>query len=796
VLTVCLLAACGLGVASASEQAERPRCEQPRLGDAYVASVNAALRSKRDLWGNRVLARPHGPTFPDVQGFLKPLLLVGRPAGKRGTRLTDSGVYYVPMGEPGGRSFADAGAVEPFALHVADGSQIVSRRANGRQATVLVGTDGAERYGSCLARLATPTLGDGYLPVLATRYSDAAGVQYVQESFVARDPRTGTLASYVRIEAVHGTSTQRATEILVDVSDSPLTAVGNDLRSAGRTVLAFRRGGVLDRDGLLRYRLDLTDGEPDVVYLVRPIDPTRGRLEADAKTHAAARASSIAAWKRRLGEGAQIEVPERLVMDAMRNLLVQNLQLAWRYSLGNAYETFYQPESSAAVLGLAEYGFSDDAREALEALLPRSHGRSTNWEQGEKLAAGAAYYLLTGDAAFIREHSPTYVRYARDFATRRAANPDGSGLLDAQRYSSDLTEAVYGLHHQSRAWRGLRDMAYVWGLVGSNWLATKYRAEARSFGSSLRAAIVGSATVVSDRETFVPVSLLAEPREAPWDPVTETREGSYWNLVAPYGWASGIMPRTGAPARTVLEYARRRGSFLLGLVRFDYYPTRVGKVRCDGLPGLKTPGLNEAYAVHHVHFLADLDKPDLLVLALYAQLAHGMTRGTFIAGEGATIGPVPPGACPQTPDGEYYRSMYLPPSSASNDSFLTTLRESLAHWVVDDDGRPTGLRLADSTPRGWLADGKRIAVSRLPTPFGRLSFSIQSHIDDGYLDAVLTVPRRRPIGELRLRVRVPRSVRVSSARIGNVTLRPDGETFDLTRKTGRLKLRVHVRRVS
>jgi hypothetical protein len=116
--------------------------------------------------------------------------------------------------------------------------------------------------------------------------------------------------------------------------------------------------------------------------------------------------------------------------------------------------------------------------------------------------------------------------------------------------------------------------------------------------------------------------------------------------------------------------------------------------------------------------------------------------------------------------------------------------------VVDDDGRPTGLRLADSTPRGWLADGKRIAVSRLPTPFGRLSFSIQSHIDDGYLDAVLTVPRRRPIGELRLRVRVPRSVRVSSARIGNVTLRPDGETFDLTRKTGRLKLRVHVRRVS
>jgi hypothetical protein len=33
-----------------------------------------------------------------------------------------------------------------------------------------------------------------------------------------------------------------------------------------------------------------------------------------------------------------------------------------------------------------------------------------------------------------------------------------------------------------------------------------------------------------------------------------------------------------------LEYAERRGSFLLGLVRFDYYPTGVGNVSCDGLP--------------------------------------------------------------------------------------------------------------------------------------------------------------------------------------------------------------------
>jgi hypothetical protein len=255
--------------------------------------------------------------------------MVGRPAGRRGTQLTDSGVYYVPMGEPGGRSFADGGPTEPFALHVADGSQLLSRRPNGRRATVYVGAVGAERYGSCLSRLSAPRLADGHLPVLTVRYTDAGGVRHVQESLVARDPGSGALASYVRIEAQRGSSGRRWTQVRVVLSDASLTATGNELRSGGRTVLAFSTGGTFERDAGLRYRLDLTGREPAVVYLVRPIEPTTSALRADASLFASARAASIGAWKRRLAEGAGIEVPEPLVMDAMRNLLIQNLQLSW-----------------------------------------------------------------------------------------------------------------------------------------------------------------------------------------------------------------------------------------------------------------------------------------------------------------------------------------------------------------------------------------------------------------------------------------------------------------------------------
>jgi hypothetical protein len=766
-------------------------CERLVVGRSYIRSVNAALRARADLWGTRLLARREGPTYRNVKGFLNPLMLVGKPAGRRGRELTDSGVYYLPMGEPGGRSFADARATEPFALHVADGSQLLSRQANGRRATLFVGADGAERYGSCLSRLEEPGFAEGYLPVLTVPYTDAEGVRYVQESFLAREPRTGSLASFVRIEARRAGSGRQSTQIRIAVSNPSLSTADGELRSAGRIVLAFSAGGTFGRVAALRYRLDLSDGEPDVVFLVRPIDPSAAHLRADDSTFAAARWAAIAPWKRRLTEGAQIDVPEPHVKNAMRSLLIQNLQMAWRYSLGNAYEAFYQPESSAAVLRLAEYGFLRDARTGLETLLPRSRGRSTNWEQGEKLAAGAAYYLLSGHDAFLRRHTSTYARYARDFAVRRAANPHG--LLDRQRYSGDITERVYGLHHQSRAWRGLRDMAYVWGDFGRMDLARRYGAEARSFARALRAAISRSSTRVSAPETFVPAALLAAPREEPWDPVTATRLGSYWNVVAPYAWASGILRRGSITAAEVLEYSRRRGSFLLGLVRFNYYPAQVGKVRCSGLPGLKTPGLENVYGVHRVHFLADLDLPDLLVLTLYVKLAHGMTRGTFVAGEGETVGPVPPGVCARQPNGEYYRSMYLPPSSANNDFFLATLRELLVHWYAREDGRPYGLEIAHATPRAWLAHGKRVTVRRLPTPFGRLGYAIVSRIRDDYLDVELSVPRRRRIGELTLRVRVPPSKRLISAPLEQATLTPVRETFELTGRTGRLRMRVFVR---
>jgi hypothetical protein len=163
------------------------------------------------------------------------------------------------------------------------------------------------------------------------------------------------------------------------------------------------------------------------------------------------------------------------------------------------------------------------------------------------------------------------------------------------------------------------------------------------------------------------------------------------------------------------------------------------------------------YGLHSARFLADRDEPDRLVLSLYGQLAAGMTRGTFVSGEAATLTPVRDG----------YRAMYLPPNATSNAAFLEKLRLTLVHETAN------GLQLAFATPRAWLAPGKRIAVHNAPTRFGPVSYELRA--ENGVVHATLEVPK---MPSLRLRLRLPHSTRT-------IDLSGRSGTFELSLKTAR-----------
>ena len=598
------------------------------------------------------------------------------------------------------------GAGAPMLL-VADGSEIRYGSVGGPRLAVRLGT--GERFGACLRRSGGARLAAGYLPILQTSYVDARGRHFRQEAFASRLP-DGTTAAYVRV-------------------------------TGGPARIGDAVGGRPVRWAPAR--------SPRAV----PID------DAD---YARARAAVVRYWAGRLAEGASIDVPEPRVMDAQRASLIQNLMLTWRYSIGNPYEEFSFPESLDQAQVMAEYGFADVAQAIVRTSLTRRPTPYPAWKMGEKLLAAATAYRLGGDQAFIDRTTPVLRGYVETLARSQRAD----GLLARERYSSDIPDPVLGLHAQAVVWQGLHAMAGVWAATGNGAAAHRAEASAGRLRAALRAAVARSARRPGGSSLFVPMRLL--DNEPAYSLLPQTRDGSYWNLVAPYALASGVLGSR-EEERAALRYLLAHGSRFLGVVR-------AGAFSLYGHASRST-GLDQVYGVNAARFLAALDEPDLLVLSLYGTLAAALTRDTFVGGEASSLSPI---------GHAYYRSMYLPPNSVANAALLETLRL----LVVAELPERRGLRLAYATPRAWLAPGKRIAVDRLPTAFGPLSYTLLARARS--VAATVDIPGIGP-HSLSLRLRLPRGRRIASVSLAGRPLRSFDRrtgTIDLTGHGGAIELEV------
>ena len=80
--------------------------------------------------------------------------------------------------------------------------------------------------------------------------------------------------------------------------------------------------------------------------------------------------------------------------------------MTWRYSVGNSYEELSFAEALGTAEVMAEYGYDDVAKAILRFTLRRLPGRFSNFRAGERLVAGALYYRLSHDAAYVREETP------------------------------------------------------------------------------------------------------------------------------------------------------------------------------------------------------------------------------------------------------------------------------------------------------------------------------------------------------------------------------------------------------
>ncbi|HEV8459737.1 MAG TPA: hypothetical protein VGQ38_03430 [Gaiellaceae bacterium] len=734
-------------------------CTPHWASEAYTASVQRAVNSGIDLWGNQLLAQKDGPTLASAQKFLTPLLY----ATQRLQRpLTPSGFYYVPLSF-GYSSYGPA----VFALHVADGSQIITRHIGGPSMTFYVG-NGRERYGTCTSRLQAAQLADGYLPIVQTSYTDAEGVKYHQESFVGRAYSAQSVVSYVKLDI--DASTARAGATVRVVPWKLLAHSAPDRLAYKGNARLIASDGAQFVGGVVRYHV--ARGDTQTVYLEWLNRPSAAdALHADATSYASARAAVVNYWTARLSAGMTIDVPEPAVKNAELGILAQALAYGWRYSVGNAYEELSFAEALDSAEVDAEYGYPSVAKAILQVALTRlkqNPKRFTAFRAGHVLSTTALYYRITRDHTFIQEETPELSRLVSMLKARQIRSGPAKGHLQPEQISVDIPYSVDSVNGTIAAWQGLLAMDRVWSVTGYRSTAARARDLGLSIQYAMRTALKKVTRRLSDGSIFVPDALKA-PKTGPYPALTKIREGSYWNLVMPYALASGWFKPHSRVAHGLVHYVLAHGSRLLGVTRADAHIIYSNKPYGSGL--------GEVYGLSMSRFMADNDHPDQLVLSLYGMIAIGMTPGTFISGEAISVIPV---------NGAYYRSMYMPPNSGANASYLETLRQMLVHEVRGASGAPTGLDLAFSTPRPWLESGKSIDVENAETSFGKVSYSIAR--TGARIAVQLTVP---PGAHTRIRLRVPKGERVAHVSAG--VLHPGG-TIDLGTRHGAIVLSAVVTR--
>ncbi|MEA3364511.1 MAG: hypothetical protein U9Q79_02630, partial [Candidatus Hydrogenedentes bacterium] len=96
--------------------------------------------------------------------------------------------------------------------------------------------------------------------------------------------------------------------------------------------------------------------------------------------------------------------------------------------------------------------------------------------------------------------------------------------------------------------------------------------------------------------------------------------------------------------------------------------------------------------------------------------------------------------------------------------------------------RGSELWLAPFVTTHWMHDSMTVAIKNAPTRFGKVSYAITSHVDNGYIDAVIEPPKRSIPDALVLRLRHPEGKPIKVVEVDgkpHADFDPEGESIRL-----------------
>jgi hypothetical protein len=747
--------------------------EPPAATGSPLPTLEEAVASKADVWGEASLRQPDGPSYEFFAKLLPPPCYVN----------ADFHYYPIVLSAPNAKIKARL---------ISNGSGINLRGGarswndNGTPVIFRVGPD-EFIFGSVRERLAEPTLADGYLPIAEIRYLHNSPLQ--SEGMVPIDQKRIQRAQEIyRLEAFASTDPPLAESGVIFVKFSLAQGTNGFITAQvdPKSPIKFAEGKLADEQGRILLLCDkswrwerqalharLTANNAVVLAVpTKPLDAST-QLSVTAADYARQRDACAATWNKILSQGMNVETPEPVVNNAWRHLICQNFELISgdriHYSAGNQYERLYEAEGSDAALALMVWRYERDMRRLMAPLFDFTRKGLEFHQAGFKLNNIVRYYWQTRDAAAVKEFRPRWEKEARRLMDNRTGE---HGLFPKEQYCGDIHTPVQSINANTKAWRGIRDLGAMLAEVGEQAESRQYAQAASDFRKTVITAIEQSAR----RETlppFVPVALY--DNEPIHDPITEVRIGSYWNIIIGYTIASGIFPPGSDQENWIPHYLEQHGGLCMGMLRAggDEFNFWTGQYR-----------VNPLYGTRYTLDTLRRDDPERALVSLYGMLAQGFTRNTFVCGEGCSLTPVDAGG----------RIFYCPPNSAANAHFLSMLRYALVQdWDLDDDGQPETLRLLFATPRRWLNDGQTLKVERAPTAFGEISVRVRSNLSQGEVIAEVEPPQRQSPKQTLLRIRLPEGWQITSAQAGAQQLKADAQgTVNISELKGKFMLRFRV----
>ena len=739
-----------------------------------LPSLSQVVDAGADLWGEAAMRQPDGASYEFFRDLLPP------------PRYVHADYRYYPLVLSAPKSLTKASLVSNGSgLNLRGGAR--SWKENGTPITFRVGSD-EFLFGGLRDRVGEPTLLEGYLPIVSIDYTHPSPVQsegavplrqekkfrpaevYRLEAFASTDPGLAQCgAVFVQFSLAQGATGT----ITLDIEDGKsLTFQDGQLTKPDGSLLAILDGSwKWDRN---RASAKLTPTAKATAVLLTSAKEPPELTRVDATVYEQQRQACIQTWNQELARGMQVSVPEPIVNHAARNHVIQNLSLMrgnrMNYSALNQYDALYESEGSDAALAALAWGYEPDVLDMLPPLLDFKRAGLEYHNAGTKLINVCRYYWQTRDVAGFQKLRPKWEREVNRLVDNRTSE---HGLFPKERYCGDISTQVHSLNVNAKAWRALRDLSAVLADLKEVEEAKRLAGIAAKFRQQVLQAIDKSINRTTN-PPFVPIALMDQ--EPAHEPITQVRIGSYWNIIIGYTIASGIFPPGSVEETWIPKYQEQHGGICMGMVRsggaaFNFW---TGEHR-----------VNPLYGTRYTLDTLRRDDPERALVSFYGMLAQGMTRNTFVGGEGCTLAPVDDGG----------RFFYCPPNTAANAHFLSMFRNLLIQdWDLNDDGRPETLRLLFGTSRRWLEDGKTIRIDRAPTAFGPVSLSVISRLTQGSLEVNLQCPERAKPDSMLLRLRLPEGWRVESAQAGRLNLAVDKDgTIGCDELSGAARIEVKVR---